>query len=130
MRSAADRDRERGVAVVEFALVSGLLTLVFAGVVQLTLAVHVRNTLVDCAAEGARYTALADRTPQDGEARARALIDASLAAGYAEQISVVETELRGLPVVEVRVTAPLPVVGLLGPGGTLTVSGHALREAP
>ena len=80
-------DRERGAAVVDFALVAGLLALVFAGVVQLTLAVHVRNTLVDCAAEGARYAALADRTPDDGVARTRALIDASLAAGYGDAVS-------------------------------------------
>ncbi len=145
MRSAADRlrlaagplrigagtdDRERGAAVVDFALVAGLLALVFAGVVQLTLAVHVRNTLVDCAAEGARYAALADRTTADGVARTRALIATSLAAGYADDVSAVETELGGLPVVEVRVTAPLPVVGLFGPGGTLSVTGHALQEVP
>ena len=139
MRSAADRsgdalpvDRraERGSTVVDFALVSGLLALLFAGVVQLTLAVHVRNTLIDCAAEGARYAALADRTPQDGAARTRALIDASLAPGYAGDVSALATHLRGLPVVEVTVTAPLPVVGLLGPEGALSVTGHALREAP
>jgi Flp pilus assembly protein TadG len=130
VRGRWPRDAERGAAVVDFALVSGLLALLFAGVVQVTLAVHVRNTLVDCAAEGARYAALADRTPEDGVARTRALIDASLAAGYAERVSAVETDLRGLPVVEVRVTAPLPVVGLLGPGGTLSVAGHALREGP
>ena len=35
-----------------------------------------------------------------------------------------------MPVVEVTVTAPFPVVGLLGPAGTLTVSGHALVEEP
>lgn len=128
--AAAVRDRERGAAVVDFALVAGLLALVFAGVVQLTLAVHVRNTLVDCAAEGARYAALADRTTDDGVARTRALIGASLADGYGDQVTAVEMDLRGLPVVEVRVTAPLPVVGLLGPGGTLTVTGHALREQP
>ena len=56
---------DRGSAVVDFALVGGLVALVFAGVLQLTLAQHVRNTLVDCAAEGARYAALADRTGRD-----------------------------------------------------------------
>ncbi|WP_298460289.1 TadE family protein [uncultured Cellulomonas sp.] len=112
----------------DFALVSGLVALLFAGVVQVTLALHVRNTLVDCAAEGARYAALADRTPQDGVDRTRALITASLAPAYAQDVSAGVTELRGLTVVEVRVTAPLPVAGLLGPGGGLTVAGHALPE--
>ena len=121
-------DPERGSAIVDFALVSGLVALLFAAVVQITLAVHVRNTLVDCAAEGARYAALADRTPADGVDRARALISASLAPGFADDITAADTELHGLPVVEVRVSAPLPVVGLVGPGGVLSVSGHAIRE--
>jgi hypothetical protein len=119
---------DRGSAVVDFALVSGLVVLLFAAVVQVTLAVHVRNTLVDCAAEGARYAALADRTPADGVERARALISASLAPGFADDITAVDTELHGLPVVEVRVSAPLPVAGLVGPGGVLSVAGHAIRE--
>ncbi len=119
---------DRGSAIVDFALVSGLVAMVFAAVIQVTLAVHVRNTLVDCAAEGARYAALADRTPEDGVERARALISTSLAPGYADDVTAVDTELHGLPVVEVRVSAPLPVAGLLGPGGVLSVSGHAIRE--
>lgn len=133
-RSAAERSarprRDAGSAIVDFALVAGLVTLVFAAVIQLTLALHVRNTLVDCAAEGARYAALADRDPEDGAARTRALIGLSLVPAFADDVTVVETTIDGLAVVEVRVTAPLPVAGLLGPAGTLTVTGHALREAP
>jgi len=30
--------------------------------------------------------------------------------------------------VEVRLTAPLPVIGLIGPAGALTVTGHAYLE--
>lgn len=121
---------DAGSAIVDFALVAGLVTLVFAAVIQLTLAVHVRNTLVDCAAEGARVAALADRSPEDGAARTRALIGLSLAPGFADDVTVVETTIDGLAVVEVRVRAPLPVAGLFGPAGRLTVTGHALREAP
>ena len=134
MRSAAERAGgarpDAGVAVVDFALVSGLVTLLFAGGVQVTLAVHVRNTLIDCAAEGARYAALADRTPQDGVDRTTALIATSLSPAYAGHVVARETTLDGLPVVEVRVQAPLPVAGLVGPGGVLSVAGHALREDP
>ena len=134
-RSAERRRRQRpsgdhGAAIVDFALVGGLITLVFAAVIQLTLAEHVRNTLIDCAAEGARYAALADRTPQDGADRTRALIAVTLAPGFADDVAAVVTTIDGLAVIEVRVTAPLPVAGLLGPTGQLTVSGHALREAP
>jgi len=90
----------------------------------------VRNTLIDCAAEGARYAALADRTPQDGADRTRALIAATLAPGFADDVAAAVTTIDGLAVIEVRVTAPLPIAGLLGPTGQLTVTGHALREAP
>lgn len=47
-------------------LIGALTTVLFAGVVQLAVALHVRATLVDCAAEGARYGSLADRTPPTG----------------------------------------------------------------
>jgi len=33
-----------------------------------------------------------------------------------------------VPVVEVRVSAPLPVVGLLGPTTGITVTGHGVDE--
>jgi hypothetical protein len=120
-----------GSAVVDFALVGGLLTLLFLGVVQLALVVHVRNTLVDCASEGARYAARSGRVPADGVARARDLVAAELSEGYAARLTDVEAsriERAGVPVVEVRVTAPLPLVGLVGPTGRLSVAGHAFSE--
>lgn len=126
-RSAAD---DTGSAVVGFVLVSLLTTVVFLGVLQVALALHVRATLVDCAAEGARYGALADRTPGDGAARARELVALSLSPRFAQQVEASRTVLNGLDVVRVEVTAPLPVLGLLGPGGVLRVDGHALVEAP
>lgn len=124
-----DRD-DRGSAVVDFALVGGLVALVFAGVLQLTLAQHVRNTLVDCAAEGARYAALADRTSEDGVGRTRQLIASGLSSAYAQDVTARRAVIDGLDVVEVTVVAPLPVAGLVGPAGSLTVAGHALVEGP
>ena len=68
--AAVNRDRESGSAVADFAMVAGLLSLLFLAVFQLGLALHIRNTLIACASEGARYGARADATPGDGEARA------------------------------------------------------------
>ncbi len=110
-------------------LVGALTTLLAASVLQLMLALHVRTTLIDCAAEGARFAALADRDPAQGAARTRELITTSLSAGYAEDVTAHSTVIDGLPVVEVQVTAPLPLLGLLGPT-SLTVRGHGLEEAP
>lgn len=116
-----------GSAIVDFVLVGLLTTLLFAAVLQLALALHVRSTLIDCAAEGARYGALADRTPADGAARATELIRMSLAPSFAQDVHAEVVVDQGLEVVVVEVTAPLPVLGLVGPT-TLSVAGHALRE--
>ncbi|MDT0165721.1 pilus assembly protein [Actinotalea sp. AC32] len=129
-RGARTVHDDAGSAVVGFALVAALTTVLFAALLQLTLAMHVRTTLVDCAAEGARHGALADRTPADGAARTRELIAMSLAEGYADDVTAIRTTVDGLPVVRVTVRAPLPVVGLLGPGGVVEVDGHALAELP
>lgn len=129
MSRVSDRD-DTGSAVVEFVLVGALTTILFAAVLQLALVQHVRSTLVDCAAEGARYGALADRTPSDGAARTTALVTSALHPRYATDVTATRTVIDGLDVVRVEVTAPLPVIGLLGPGGSLTVAGHALAELP
>lgn len=121
-------DGERGSAVAEFVMVSVLVLALFLGVVQVAFALHVRALTIDAAAEGARLAARADRSPEDGVARTRELITASLSASYADDVVATTTQRAGLPVVEVTVRAPLPVVGLLGPSGTMTVSGHALAE--
>lgn len=122
------RARDAGSAVVDFVLVGALTTVLFAGVLQLTLALHVRSTLVDCAAEGARYGALADRTPADGAARTRELIAVSLSPRFADDVVAEAVTVDGMPVVRVQVTAALPVLGPLGPAGALVVDGHALEE--
>ncbi len=126
--STAVIPREDGAAIVDFVLVGALLTLVFVAVVQLATVLHVRNTLVDCASEGARYGAFADRTPQDGAQRTRDLIAASLSPRFAGDVRARHVQVDGLQTLEVTVAAPLPVIGLLGPSGVLVVSGHGAEE--
>lgn len=125
---ARRRHDERGSAVVEFALVSVLLTALFLGVVQLALALYVRNTLVACASAGARYGAAADRAPADAAAYTRSRIRRSLADSYAADVRVGVRRRGEVRVVVVTVRAPVPVVGMIGPAGAMTVRGHALRE--
>ncbi len=128
-RGAAGGDAgEGGSAVVDFVLVSVLLMVLFLGVVQVALAQHVRSMLVDSAAEGARYGARADRGPDDAAQRTRDLVAADLSSRYARSVSARYTTRDGVAVVEVSVEAPLPVVGLLGPGGVIDVVGHAVVE--
>jgi len=119
---------ERGSAVVEFTLVSIVLVGLFLAVLQIGLVLHVRNTLVACAAEGARYAANADRGLDDGEARTAALIAESLSADSIGDVSSRYITTAGVQLVEVRVTTTLPLFGWLGVDRGLTVSGHAVEE--
>lgn len=109
-------------------MVSGLLSLMFLAVFQLGLALHIRNTLISCASEGARYGARANATPQDGVARASQLIRASLADRYADNVTAVTTTVDGIQVVQIRIKAPLPVLGALGPDRVLSVQARAFSE--
>jgi Flp pilus assembly protein TadG len=121
---------DRGSAIVEFTLVGVLLTVLFLGVLQLGLVLHVRNTLVASAAEGARYAANADRDPADGEAVTRQLIRDSLADTFARGVTSGFETVDGVSTVYVQVDATLPLVGLLGPSRGIRVRGHAVEEAP
>ena len=121
--------RDQGSAVVEFVLVSALLLTLFLAIGQLALALHVRNTLVAAASEGARYGADADRTPEDGAERTRMLIRQGLSGAFADDVSAAYDDVDGVPVVTVEVRARLPLVGWLGPSRALVVRGHAYEEA-
>jgi Flp pilus assembly protein TadG len=120
--------REQGSAVVDFVLVGSLLTLFFLAIIQLTLVLHVRNTLIDAAASGARYGTLADRSATDAAERTRSLIQTALNAGFAGNVSTSEVTYQGLRTLEVTVRAPMPVVGLIGPRDVMEVKGHAALQ--
>ena len=120
---------ELGSAVADFAMVSGLVALLFLAVFQVGLALHIRNTLIACAAEGARLGARADAVPEDGATRARALIGDSLSPRFARGVTADVVETGGVRVVVVEVLAPLPVIGPLGPDGRLRVVGRAFLES-
>ena len=109
-------------------MVGVLLTVLALAVVQLALALHVRNTLLDAAAEGARYAALAGSSDTAGVIRTKDLISAAVSAEYARDVSAGTTSIAGVPAIEVTVRATLPVVGLLGLERGLEVSGHAALE--
>ena len=124
-QQGAARAAEQGSAVVDFVLVGGLLTMFFLAILQLSLVLHVRNTLIDAAASGARYGTLADRNANDAEERTRGLISMALNPGFAEQVSTREVQFQGMRTLEVTVRSPMPVIGLIGPRDMLEVKGHA-----
>lgn len=121
---------ERGASPVEFVLIGTLLTTLFLALVQLGIALYVRNVVVSSAAEGARYGANANRTVADGVERTRRLIDEALPGSIDPEVTGrLTTSADGsLQLVEISVSARLPVFGTLGPSGVLDAQGHALVE--
>lgn len=105
-----------------------LLTVLALAVVQLALALHVRNTVLDAAAEGARYAALVGAGEQDGIVRTRDLIGAAISNGFSGDVTASRTAIGGIQVVAITVRTTMPVIGLLGPERGLEVTGHAAVE--
>ena len=132
-RPAAEPRDEAGSAVVDFVLVSALLLVVFLVVAQAGVVLHTRNVLVAAAAEGARYGANADRSPEQGVERTREVVSDALSPDRAASFGVTSAATwtsEGLPTLQIEVSGPLPVVFLpVGPL-RLTVRGHALEEGP
>lgn len=128
LRSADSSWRERGSAVIDFVLVGGLLTMFFLAIIQLALILHVRNTLIDAAAWGARYGTLADRNADDARNRTGSLIEGALNQDFARDVTTAEVTFQGLRTLEVTVKAPLPVIGLIGPREILEVKGHSALQ--
>ena len=118
-------DDEEGSSPVEFVLVGGLLTLLTVAVLQLALAVYVRNVVHDAAVEGAFHAALADTTLAEGAARTRDLIGRAVATSYAEDVTAVEQGAT----VRVTVRTTLPLLGLWGSPRALEVTAHAPSES-
>jgi Flp pilus assembly protein TadG len=118
-----------GDAAVDFVLVGALLTVLTLSVIQLGLALLIRNTVLDAAAEGARYAALADNGLDDGVQRTRDLITAALGAAYAGDIAASYEQHLGTSATVITVRTPLPLIGLLGLEQGMEVQGHAAVES-
>ena len=129
MRALRALGDERGSSPVEFVLVGTLLTVLTLAVLQLALAVYVRNVVHDAAVEGAYHAALADTTLEEGAERTRIVITQAIGAAYAKDIAVGESESLGHETVDVRIRTSLPVVGLIGIPHALEVEAHAPVES-
>jgi Flp pilus assembly protein TadG len=116
--------------VVDFVMILVVLLPMFAALLQLSLVLHVQNTLASAAAEGARRAAVTGATPDDGVAKSREQILGTLNAKFAKDITIRDTLIGGAPAYEVVITAEVPALGLGGPAIGLEVSGNAIIEAP
>ena len=107
-------------------MVSALLVLLTVAILQVSYAFYTRNVLLDAASAGARYGTLYDRTPEEGQERAEQIIRGNLPENYAQDVHTsVYVDPSGIRILEVHITAPLPVLGPRGFPGSISVSGHA-----
>ncbi len=127
-RRTRRRRDERGSAIADFALVSVVLVPLFFGVLQVALVWHVKTTLTSAAAEGARYGASYDRSTEDGERRAAAVIDDVFGTDFDDVVAAHDATLDAQPVVAVTVQAQVPVLAFWGPTITVEAEGHAIKE--
>lgn len=128
-RLCAVVDDDGGASPVEFVLVGALLTMLTLGVLQLGLAIYVRNVVHDAAVEGAYHAALADTSLADGVRRTSEIVGRTVGAEYAADVRAAEVAEFGHPAVELTVRAPFPLVGLLGLPRMLEVTAHAPLES-
>lgn len=129
MRPAATVSDDRGSSPVDFVLVGALLTVLTLAVLQLALALYVRNVVHDAAVEGAHYAALADTTLAEGAERTRLSITRAVGGSFAADVTAAQSEHLGHPTAVVTVRTTLPVIGLLGVPFAMEVDANAPLES-
>lgn len=126
-----------------------LLLPFFVGILQLGFTLYVRNTLAACAQAGARYAAdenfaaqdamaqhSGDVTAQAAISRTTGCIDEWLSSTYSRDVTGGPAQwppnsADSVVVVEVKVSSPVPVFGLVPWGkSAITVKADALQERP
>ncbi|MFV0375287.1 TadE/TadG family type IV pilus assembly protein [Microbacterium sp.] len=118
-----------GSTPVEFVLVGALLTALTLAVIQLGVALYVRNVVHDAAVEGAYYAALADTTLGEGVERARRIVATTVGEDVIDEVTVRESTALGGRTTEVTIVADLPLFGLLGVPRAMEVTGRAPMES-
>lgn len=116
-----------GNATVEFVLVASLLTLLVITIIQISLALYVRNVVIDAAGEGARHGALLGGDEASAVERTQQIITASVSEQYAQHITAQMESIDGTEMLIVTVEAPIPMFGLLGVG-EVSARGHGVLE--
>ena len=76
----------------------------------------------------ARYGAAYSRTAADGSRRTQEVIDETFGSDFDAAVEAGTIDVEGAAVVEVRVTAEVPVLAFWGPTVEVEVSGHAIEE--
>lgn len=102
----ADRNRERGAVIIEFAMLTPVLLMVTLGIFQVSLLLFQQQALHSAAREGARIASLPTSTVADIESAAN---DATVGVTFATAPTITLTPDNGTPPCEGRATLPVTV---------------------
>lgn len=108
-----------------------ILVLAFVGVLlQVTLALHVRNVAIDAAWRGAQFAARDNVSAAEGIARTKQILTADLGGAYAQNVtSFTQVDpVTGGEMVGIEVLAPVPVIGPYNLGQDMRLRAHVLKE--
>jgi len=114
-------------------MVSIVLLFLTLLIVQAVLYLYVRNVVTASAAEGARYAASADSSPDDGARVATDLIARGASRAVADRVGCVGREQPGAgseTLIEVQCSGKVPALFLPGSGVLpIDVRGRAIKES-
>lgn len=119
----------RGSSAVEFVLVGTLLTALTVLVLQIGVALYVRNIVHDAAMEGAQGAARADAVPSDAEDTVRSTAAIAVGGDLIQKVTTRHTDRFGASAVEVSVVATLPLIGVIGVPSSMEVTAYAPLES-
>ena len=108
--------------MVELALVLPVLLAILIGVVQFALVYHAKDVATTAAQEGARLAAAEGRTPTEGAARAREVLESGLGK-TGREFSV--TALDTGETVVVPADGDYPLIIPFVPGGSIPIQAEA-----
>ncbi|MBV7363525.1 hypothetical protein KRX54_03650 [Actinomycetaceae bacterium TAE3-ERU4] len=128
--STLSRSQE-GNAVAAHVLVQALVLFVILGLIQLGYVLYVRNTLIDIAGQSSRRVALLGGSSQEGQNRARQLLDSYISPSYTPRIKISQRivsdrekqQNKQQKIVTVEIVGQIPLVGPFGGIGTVTGRG-------
>ncbi len=113
--------------MVEMALVLPILLAVLIGVVQFALVYHAKDVATTAVQEGARLSAAEGRTPQEGGARARDVLDAGLGRTGSE-FAVTAQDTGETVVVQTKGRYPLIIPWVIGRSISIEANGEVRKE--
>jgi Flp pilus assembly protein TadG len=122
-----DRRAERGQAMVELALVLPVLLVILIGVVQFALVYHAKDVATTAAQEGARLAAADGRTPAEGAARARDVLQSGLGHTGSE-FRVTAQDTGETVVVQAKGDYPLIIPWVTGRSIPIEAAGEVHKE--